>query len=349
MNVEKTVLVTGGSGFIGAHCILQLAAAGYKIRSTVRDWKRRAELDEIFNSVANNYAHGNKVSVDWFQADLNHDQGWQEAVNGCDYVLHVASPVPLSMPKNENELINPAKEGSLRVLRAAAAAKVKRVVLTSSVAAVSSGSTSRDAVYTSADWANPDAAGVSAYARSKTYAERAAWDFIQKDKSGLELSVINPSVVFGPIIEKDLGASVSIIKMCLNGKLPGIPNIGFECVDVRDVAILHVKAMTSPKAAGKRFICSNDYIRLSDIVSLLKDKYPQYKKRLPNKTIPNFIIKIAALFSSKLKIISSNLGKVSRYDTSETIKTLDWQPKSVQEAIFSAADSLIKFGLIKKT
>ena len=201
-NQDKTVLVTGGSGFIATHCILKLAAAGYKIKSTVRNLDRVSDLNKILDEAGSTYERLNKIDVDWVSADLTKDEGWSEAVKGCDYVMHVASPVALEEPKDENDLIVPAREGTLRVIKAANEEGVKKIVLTSSVAAIIYGH-EKDS-FNEEDWTDTDAEGCSAYNKSKTYAEKAAWDFINSDECNMELSVINPSLVLGPVLELSL-------------------------------------------------------------------------------------------------------------------------------------------------
>ena len=258
----STVLVTGGSGFIGSHCIIQLLAAGHTVRTTVRNLKREADVRAMLK--AGGADAGERVS--FVAADLENDAGWREAVAGCDFVLHVASPFPLGVPKHEDDLIVPAREGALRVLRAARDGGVKRVVMTSSFAAIGYGHPPRPTPFDERDWTNLDGRDVGAYPKSKTIAERAAWDFIAREGGGLELSVVNPVAVFGPVLGPDFSTSIILTQRLLDGALPGLPRLHFGVVDVRDVADLHLRAMTHPAAKGERFLAvAGDFMSVSEI------------------------------------------------------------------------------------
>ena len=344
-NQDKTVLVTGGSGFIATHCILKLAAAGYKVKSTVRNLERVSDLNKILDKAGSTYERLNKIEVDWVSADLTKDEGWSEAVKGCDYVMHVASPVALEEPKDENDLIVPAKEGTMRVLKAAAEEGIKKIVLTSSVAAIIYGH-EKDS-FNEEDWTDTDAEGCSAYNKSKTYAEKAAWDFINSDECNMELSVINPSLVLGPVLESDFGTSVEVVKRFLNGGFPLAPNISFGIVDVRDVAQLHLLALESPQASGNRFIASSETMAIPSISMVLREKIPEYKKKLPKGIAPNFLIKLLGLFSPLMKTVADQLGKTKELDNSKAKNILGWQPRSGEEAVVASAKSLIEFDIVK--
>ena len=243
----SAVLVTGGSGFIGAHCILQLLAAGHHVRTTVRSLKREADVRAMLR--AGGAEPGDRVS--FFAADLESDLGWPEAVAGSEYLLHVASPFPPTVPKNEDELIVPAREGTLRVLRAARDAGVRRVVLTSSFAAIGYGQKPQDRAFDETNWTDPDGPGIQPYAKSKTLAERAAWDFVAREGRGLELAVVNPVGVFGPVLGPDYSTSILLVQRLMDGAMPGCPKLYFGLVDVRDVADLHLRAMGACQASQK--------------------------------------------------------------------------------------------------
>src|SRR5580692_11162895 len=260
------VLVTGGSGFIASHAILQLLNAGHSVRATVRDLKRESEVRAMLKQ--GGVQAGDRLS--FFAADLQSEAGWAAAVGDCDYVLHVASPFPAGVPQHEDELIVPAREGALRVLRAARAALVKRVVLTSSFAAIGYGHPARTTPFDERDWT--DLSGrVSAYGKSKTLAERAAWDFIAREGGALELAVVNPAAVFGPVLSADYSTSILILKTMLDGGMPGLPRLYFGVVDVRDVADLHLRAMTNPAARGQRFLAvAGKSMSILDIAKVLK-------------------------------------------------------------------------------
>ncbi len=247
---EDLVLVTGGSGFVAIHCIDQLLRAGHNVRTTVRSLTREPDVRAMLTTAGT----PRQKALTFIAADLTADEGWPAAVAGCRYVLHVASPFPASAPKNENDLIVPAREGALRVLRAARDAGVERVVQTSSFAAIGYGHKPQTAPFDETTWTNLDSSDVSAYAKSKTLAERAAWDFIAKEGGALELSVVNPVGVFGPTFGPDYGTSILIVQRLLDGSVPACPRMGFGVVDVRDVADMHLRVMTNAAAKGERFL-----------------------------------------------------------------------------------------------
>ena len=255
-------MVTGGSGFIGSHCILQLLGAGHVVRTTVRHLKREAEVRALLHQGGAEAGEG----LSFFATELENDAGWAEAVEGCDYVLHVASPLPPHVPKNADELIVPVREGTLRVLRAARDAGVKRVVVTSSFTAIGYGHAPQKTMFDETSWTDPNAAGVLPYAKSKTLAERAAWDFVGRDGSALELAVVNPVMVFGPVLGPDYSASILLVQRLLDGAVPGCPRLYFGIVDVRDIADLHLRAMTHPAAKGERFLgVAGDFMSVSGL------------------------------------------------------------------------------------
>jgi nucleoside-diphosphate-sugar epimerase len=278
------VLVTGGSGFIGGHCILELLAERHYVRTTIRNIAREGEVRE---TLAKAGAEDPGDRLVFIEADLTSDAGWDEAVEGCDYVLHVASPFPASTPANEDELIVPARDGALRVLRAARDAHVKRVVLTSSYAAIGYGAPARKAPFTEADWTNLNAPDIQPYTKSKTIAEKAAWDFIEREGHGLELCVINPVGVFGPVLNKDYSTSILLVQRLMDGSVPGCPRISFGVVDVRDVADLHIRAMRHPAAAGQRFLAvAGHFVTIRDIARMLKRVLGDAARRVPTWEIP---------------------------------------------------------------
>ena len=246
----STILVTGGTGFIGSHCILQLLAAGHQVRTTVRSLTREADVRAMLKEGGAEP----EGRLSFVAADLENDAGWSEAVTGCEYVLHVASPFPATIPKHEDELVVPAREGALRVLFASRDAGVKRVVLTSSFAAIGYGHKPQTAPFDETFWTDPNGDDVTPYVKSKTLAERAAWNFIANDGGGLELCVVNPVGVFGPVLGPDYSTSILIVQRLLDGAIPGCPKFYFGVVDVRDVADLHIRAMTHPAAKGERFL-----------------------------------------------------------------------------------------------
>src|SRR5271170_2600248 len=265
----STILVTGGSGFIGSHSILQLLNAGHQVRTTVRSLKREGDVRAMLKEGGAEPRSNERLS--FIAAELENDAGWSEAVAGCEYVLHVASPFPPNIPKHENELIVPACEGALRVLRASRDAGVKRVVLTSSFAAIGYGQKPQSAPFNETNWTEINGAGLTAYVKSKTLAERAAWDFVAREGGGLELSVVNPVGVFGPVLGPDYSTSILIVQRMMDGAIPGAPRLYFGVVDVRDVADLHIRAMTNPAAKGERFLAvAGDFMSMLDIAKMVR-------------------------------------------------------------------------------
>lgn len=341
----STVLVTGGSGFIASHTILQLLAAGYKVRTTVRNLSREGE---VLVMLRNGGAEpGEQLS--FVAAELMTDAGWPAAVSGCEYVLHIASPFPSQVPKDENELIVPARDGALRMLRASRDAGVKRVVLTSSFAAIGYGHTERAEPFTEKDWTNPDGADVMPYTKSKTLAERAAWDFIEREGAGLELAVVNPVGVFGPVLGPDYATSIMLVERMLNGALPGVPNMCFGVVDVRDVADLHLRAMADPRAKGERFLAvSGDFMWLIEIARTLKERMGERARRVPTRQLPDWLVRLARFKDESVKQIIPELGKWKNATSEKAQKVLGWSPRSREESVVATAESLVKLGLVKE-
>ena len=337
------VLVTGGSGFIGCHCILKLLAAGYDVRATVRHLDREPEVRAMLRAGGAEPLE----RLSFAAADLKNDAGWAEAAQGCDYVLHVASPLPAGRPSHEDELIIPAREGTLRVMRAARGAGVRRVILTSSFAAIGYGQPPRAAPFDEKDWTLP-AAGVSAYAKSKTLAERAAWDFVAGESGGLELSVINPVAVFGPVLGPDYSTSILLVKRMLEGAMPGNPRLYFGVVDVRDVADLHVLAMTREAANGERFLAAaGEFMSLQGIASVLKDRMGEAGSRVKVRQLPDWLLRVAAWFNPLAREILPELGKRKNGSNAKAKQILGWQPRSNEEAMLATGESLVKLGLLR--
>lgn len=342
--MPQTVLVTGGSGFIGSHCILQLVGAGYQVRTTIRNLKREGDVRAMLK--AGGAEPGSRLS--FFAADLENDAGWREAVSGCDFVLHVASPLPPSVPKHEDELIVPAREGTLRVLRASRDAGVKRVVLTSSFAAIGYGHKVRETPFTEADWTDPNGDDVAPYTKSKTLAERAAWDFLAREGGNLELSVVNPVGVFGPVLGPDYSASILIVQKMMDGAMPGAPQLCFGAVDVRDVADLHLRAMTNPAANGGRFLAvAGDFLTMLEIAKILRARLGEAAKRVPTRQFPNWLVRLAALRDPSIKLILPELGKRKNATNEKARRLLGWTPRSNEEALVATGESLVRLGLLR--
>jgi nucleoside-diphosphate-sugar epimerase len=338
---DELVLVTGGSGFVGAHCLVRLLKGGYRVRTTVRSLERESEVRAMVKAGGADPGE----TLTFAAADLTSDAGWPEAVAGCDRVLHVASPFPPGPPEHEDDLIVPARDGTLRVLRAAREAGVKRVVMTSSFAAIGYGHPPASQPFTEDTWTEP--AGQGAYVKSKTLAERAAWDFMVREGGALELAVINPTGIFGPVLGSDYSGSIGIVKALLDGAMPRVPQISFGVADVRDVAELHVRAMADPGARGERFIvCSGDVVSLHQIALMLKARLPDHAQRVPAKVMPDWLLRLAARVNPRAAAVAPDLGKVRRPSNAKARRVFGWEPRPEEETIVDTAESLIRFGLL---
>lgn len=337
-DARKLVAVTGIGGFLGRRVAARLLQAGYEVRGTLRSLKKAKSIEAAIRSADG--AGGGKLS--FVVADLLSDEGWDAAFSGVTDVIHAASPFPSRVPKHENDLILPAREGTLRVLRAAKNAGVGRVVLTSSIAAISYGS--GRAPFSEADWTDVDGVLATPYYKSKTLAERAAWDFAREN--GLELVVVNPGMILGPILGTETGTSVGVVQSLMKGRYPAMPDFSVPVVDVRDAAEAHVLAMTMPAAAGERFIIAGEALSIKDIARVLKRDFPAYGKKLPKFVLPNWLAGIASRFDPGLKLIIGELGRDARVSNEKAKRLLGWKPRSEDEAIRASAESLIAAGLV---
>jgi nucleoside-diphosphate-sugar epimerase len=335
-------MVSGAGGFIAMHCILQLLQQGYRVRGTLRNLAREGQLRK---TLAEHVDADDRL--EFARADLLEDDGWQAALSGCDYVLHVASPFPAAAPKHEDDLIIPARDGALRVLRAAVAGNVKRVVLTSSMVAILDGHEPGHRNFDEKDWSNLDGK-IGAYAKSKTLAERAAWDFIEnlEGASPLELAVINPSFVMGPYLGGDLATSGELISKLMRREVPGVPRIRWFIVDVRDVAAAHIAAMTIPEAAGQRFCCSAHTCSTQEIALILERHFASRGYRIPTREVPDFVVRLVAVFDKTVRLTVDALGKEDTVFTKRIEKTLNWQPRPLEETIVEMAESMIREGMV---
>ncbi len=337
------VLVTGGSGFIGTHCIMRLLDAGYRVRATVRSLSREADVRAMLRTGGTEA--GDRLS--FVAADLKSDANWGEAASGCPYVLHVASPFPIGAPRHEDELIIPAREGALRVLRAARDAGVKRVVLTSSFAAIGYGKKPMERPFTEEDWTDPQASGIGAYVKSKTLAERAAWDFIAREGGSLELSVVNPVGVLGPALGSDYSTSIQLARRLMDGSIRGCPRLAFGVVDVRDVADLHLRAMTDPGARGERFLASGgDCMTMMDMARALKARLGEEASLVPSRELPDWMLHLVALFDPAIAQIVGELGRFKHLSNEKARRVLGWKPRSNEDAVVATAESLVRLGLL---
>jgi dihydroflavonol-4-reductase len=334
--MTNTVLVTGGTGFIGAWTIVELLKRGYSVRTTVRNLDKAPAVRARISTMV--YP---AERLSFVAADLTDDAGWDAAVAGCDYVLHLASPLGHDVPRDPNVLIVPAREGALRVLRAACRAKVQRVVMASAVEACRPPLNSPDGVSDETRWTDTNEAGLGPYRLSKTISERAAWDFIAKESGPTTLTTILPVAVFGPILDPQNLGSVQLISRLLDGHMPGIPNFGFCVVDVRDLVDLQIRAMTAPQAAGQRFIAAADWVWMSDVSRILRSELPADAKGVPRRAVPNFVVRLVAMFDRPARFIIPLLGRKHVFSSAKAQAVLSWTPRPVATTIVDCARSLI--------
>ena len=341
----ETVLVTGGTGFVGMQIVLQLLQKGYRVRTTVRSLKSKDKIIDTLKAAGITAID----ALSFAETELTKDDNWEAAVQGCSYVLSVASPVFFEKPKHEEEAIRPAVEGILRILKFAKKAGVQRVVMTSNFGAVGFSQTDKSRETTEADWTDTNTKGLSVYEKSKTLAERAAWDFIKSEGGSLEFTTINPVAILGPSLNAHVSGSFHLLQNLLNGTLKTVPNIPLNIVDVRDVADLHIRAMTTPAASGQRFIASADgQITLPEIAAFLKKEKPEMSEKVSLKKLPDWVLRVASLFNAQAKE-GALLMKMNRNVSNAKAKNLlHWKPIATQEgAILAAVDSMIKYRLLK--
>jgi dihydroflavonol-4-reductase len=332
-----TVLVTGGTGFLGGWCIASLLERGYDVRTTVRDHARENVVLDAARAAGAD--PGNRLTV--LAADLTSDGGWAEAAAGCRYVLHVASPFPPVQPKDPDDLIVPARDGALRVLRAALDAGVERVAMTSSIAAVRSGRPSSAAApYTEADWTDGDDTSRTPYVRSKTLAEQAAWQHVRTVGAEDRLATINPGAIIGPALNDDHSYSLQAIQRLLTG-MPAAPRLGFTFVDVRDVADLHIRALTDPAAVGQRFIATDRFLWLPEVAAIVRERLGEAARKVPTRVAPNLLVRAMALFDGSVRSVVGDLGKQSWFSSEKARTTLGWTTRPVGDSIEDCARSLI--------
>lgn len=336
-----TVLVTGGTGYIGGEVIDQLLGKGYAVNTTVRNKvKSEPRLRARWPDA------GERLKV--FEADLMSDDGWAEANAGCDAVAHVASPIPAAPPKHEDDLIVPAREGTLRALRYAKAAGVKRFVQTSSMAAIAYGRS--DKVYTvdESDWTDISHPDVYPYVKSKTVAERAARDWIAAEGGEMEFVSVNPSMVLGPVESADFSASVEVVKQLLDGSAPMAPDLGFAVVDIRDVADLHVRCIEEPGLAGERFLAAGKFYKMIEIGEMLRRNLPpEQTRKVPTRIMPNWMVSVLSIFNAGIRSIKSELGKTRNADASHALERLGWKTRDEEQTVIDCAKSLIEHGVVK--
>lgn len=338
--MSERIVLTGASGFIAKHIALALLRSGYHVHGTVRSMKRADEVRDAVRSHLDDASLADS-HLTFAELDLTKDEGWAEALEGADALLHTASPFPLVQPKNEDDVIRPAVDGTLRALRAAKAAGVKRVVLTSSVASImEKGAPDNGKAYTPADWSDVDSTRINAYSKSKTLAEKAAWEFVKTEAPDMQLTAINPGLVLGPALDAHYGTSLSLVERVLASKDPMLPRFGLPGVDVRDVAQMHVQALTKPESVGKRLIASSAFVWFPEIAEFVAKAYPN--RKIVTRRAPNFIIRILGLFDAEIKTIVPQLDVHKVIDASQSEQVLGMQFRPLDEAVHAAAQSIIE-------
>jgi dihydroflavonol-4-reductase len=338
----KKALVTGASGFIAGHCVRELLEHGYDVRGTVRSLKDPSRLRHLHD-----IAKRSGRTFDVVEADLARDDGWDRAVVACQVVLHVASPFPKELPKHEDELVRPAVEGTRRVLAACAEAGVRRVVLTSSLAAVLYGrERPASRIFTESDWSDP--AVCEPYPKSKTLAERAAWDFVAKlpATKRFDLAVINPGLVLGPLLDQDAGTSGEIVRRLLIRDMPACPALGWAVVDVRDVAIAHRLAMETPAAAGQRYCCAGDHVWMQEMAVMLADAFAARGYRVPTGRLPYWVLWVIGRFDPTIRMTLKSVGNKELISNAKIRTELGMTFRPVRETLVDMAESMIDLGVV---
>ncbi|CAM5710047.1 SDR family oxidoreductase [Streptomyces canus] len=337
------VLVTGGTGFIGSWCVLALLDTGHTVRTTVRDTKREPALRSWLHAAAP--FDDDRLTV--VRADLEHPDGWDDAVADCDFVLHVASPTLRHAPANDDELVVPARKGVLRVLRASRDAGVRRVVLTSAFGAIGIGHPRRSAPFTEEDWTNL-ASDIPPYQRSKTLAERAAWQYVEEEGGGMELTAVHPVGVLGPLLGPDDPPSLRLVRRMLEGRVPACPPFGMGFVDVRDVADLHLRAMTDPAAAGERFLAiAGHSLRVIEIARILRDRLGERAATAPARELPIWLARALSTVNPELRLLRHQLGRDLDATSAKAERLLGWRARPIDDTIAETAESLLAQGIGK--
>jgi nucleoside-diphosphate-sugar epimerase len=333
--MTETILVTGGTGYLGGWCIVEALKRGYGVRTSVRDV---AKADAIRAALGE--AGIDASAVEAVAADLSHDDGWDAAMAGVNYVLHVASPISPEGVKRADDYVRPARDGALRVLRAAVRAGVKRVVMTSSCAACAPHDVTHETVSDETVWSDPKQQANDWYRLSKTLAERAAWDFMLSEGGATQFSTILPAAIFGPVLGRDSRSSVILIERLLGGAMPGIPNFGVCVVDVRDVADLHLRAMVAPEAAGERFIAAGKFMWMHEIAATLRARLGDRAAKVPTRRLPDMAIRVGALFDAQLKPMANLLGRLVSYSSAKAERVLGWRRRAEEDSVTECAASL---------
>ena len=334
--MAETVLVTGGTGYVAGWVIVELLKRGYDVRATVRSPAREAAVRK---AVATEVDPRDRLS--FAIADLTKDDGWDAAAAGCAYILHVASPLGAANTKSADDLVRPAKEGALRALKAGVKAGAKRIVMTSSCGAATPVKMGVDTVTDETTWSDPQAQKGDHYRLSKTLAERAAWEFMAKQGGKTEFCTILPSGVFGPVLTRDGLGSVQFIERLIDGRLPRIPNVGLNIIDVRDLAVAHVDALTAPAAAGQRLIVSGDFMWMKDIAAALRARLGDRAPKIPTKGLPDVVVNVGANFSHALRTLKPLLHRSHRFSSEKARKLIGLKTRPARETVVDCAESLL--------
>jgi nucleoside-diphosphate-sugar epimerase len=338
----QRVLVTGGSGYLASFCIAPLLEQGLEVRTTIRNLAR---ADEVRAAIGRLVVNTDRLS--FMAADLNDDAGWAEAAAGCDGVLHVASPFHAQTTAGD-EFTKTATDGAVRVVKAALAAGAERIVLTSSIAAVSPEEIPSDRLLDERDWTDPNSNRISPYSRSKTVAEKAAWDLVGQAGEQSKLAVVNPGGIFGPVLGSDYSFSIRLIERLVKGDMPGCPKLGFNVVDVRDTADLHIRALTQAQAGGERFVASAGFMWIREIAECLKRGLGPDGARVPTREVPSAIVRFMSLFDREVRSITPELGRKKAHSGKKAKDLLGWDPRPMDVTILDCARSLIEEGVVQK-
>ncbi|HAA16834.1 MAG TPA: hypothetical protein DCE41_36020 [Cytophagales bacterium] len=337
---KKLILVTGASGFIASHIIIQLLEKGYAVRGTVRKLSRAESIRAIIAK------HAPVDDLTFAEAELMDAASWQAAVAGCDGVMHVASPISTNLPKDRNEMIIPAKEGTRNVLQAAMDKGVERVIITSSMATIQYDQKAPEQAYTEDHHTDPESPEASAYVSSKTYAEQLAWEMAKESGGKLKVTTIHPGLVLGPVLEKDYGTSAEVVKRLMDGSFPMMPKMGMTMVDVRDTAAMHLLALENDASVGERFVCSGPFLQFGELAAVLRKQYP--KAKIPTRNMPNWFVRIFSLVMPELKQLLPELDVDRSVSWKKAKSILGWEPRPVEESILTTAETLYKFEILKK-
>jgi nucleoside-diphosphate-sugar epimerase len=340
---KNTVLVTGATGYIAKHLVLQLLNAGYAVVGSTRSLARAAELQEAVAPHLDDPTALERLRV--VALDLTGDEGWDAAMQGVDVLMHTASPFPMTQPKNEDDVIRPAVDGALRAVKAARAAGITRVIMTSSAVAIFTGDLpAGKSVYDETDWSDPDSHAATPYAKSKTLAERAVWDWQASEAPEMQITMINPVFVQGAPLDSHFGTSIQVIERLLKGKDPMQPRLGMPCVDVRDIALMHIRAMERDDSIGKRFVGAGQFLWFTDMARLLKKAYPM--RRIATRTAPDILIRFMAMFDPAIRGILPDLGRRIDVSNARARDILGIEFRETDAAVRAAGDYLVDNNLV---